>query len=169
MINQVTLEGRLGRNPDVFMAQNGRQVAKFSLATSSTWKDEAGEWQTKTYWHSVVVHRESTICWINVLKQGDLVRVEGKLTYHYWTDRHDQQRRKAQISITENFGKVEYADDPKKPKALSGKLKDIPAAPEAPKHSESTDLAHQSLRNMPFLSPQPNSHTQPHQHTGETL
>lgn len=166
MLNQVILEGRLGRNPEVFMAHNGRQVAKFSLATSSTWKDDRGEWQTKTYWHTVVIHRDSTIRWIrDALKQGDFVRVEGKLTYHYWTDRHDQQRRKTQISVTDHYGKVEHADDPKKPKSPAGKLKNTPPLSEVSKHSEPTDLDHQSLRNLPFLAPQPN----PHQQTGESL
>jgi single-strand DNA-binding protein len=61
MINHVTLEGRLGCDPDIFMTQQGRQIAKFSLTTSTTRKDETGEWQTKVHWHEIVVHRDSTI------------------------------------------------------------------------------------------------------------
>lgn len=175
MLNQVILEGRLGRNPDIFMTQQGRQVAKFSLATSSTWKDEAGEWQTKTYWHTIVIHRASTIGWLNgVLKQGDLVRVEGRLTYHQWKDQHNQQRYTAQVSISEHYGKVEYANDPKKQKLQPGKSRDIPTVSEVKNHamenhSENTDLDHQSLRNLPFLSPQTHSQPQIQQNKGETL
>ena len=70
MLNQVILEGRLGREPDIFMTQQGRQIAKFSLGTSTTWKDETGEWQTKVHWHEIVVHRDSTIRWIKVRSQA---------------------------------------------------------------------------------------------------
>lgn len=174
MINQVRLEGRLGRNPDIFMSQQGRQVAKFSLATSSTWKDETGEWQKKTYWHTVVVHRDSTIRWINALKQGDLVRVEGRLTYHYWKDQHNHQHRTAQVSVSEHYGKVESANDPKKQKLQPGKLRDIPAVSAEENHAmknhpENTDLDHQSLRNLPFLSSQTHSQPQIQQNKGENL
>ncbi len=151
MLNQVILEGRLGCDPDIFMTQQGRQIAKFSLATSTTWKDETGEWQTKVHWHEIVVYRDSTIRWIKgVLKQGDLVHVEGRLTYHQWKDSHNQKRRKAQVIVSEHYGKVERPMDQKqKTKPSSGNFEDIPEFDEA-----SEDSDHYPLEDIPFLAPQ---------------
>ena len=151
MLNQVILEGRLGRDPDIFMTQHGRQIAKFSLATSTTWKDETGEWQTKVHWHEIVVHRDSTIRWIkDVLKQGDLVHVEGRLTYHHWEDRHNQQRRKARIIVSERYGKVERPlEERATSKPLSALIEDIPEFDEA-----SEDSDHHPFEDIPFFTPQ---------------
>lgn len=161
MINQVILQGRLGRDPGIFMTQQGRQIAKFSLATSSTWKDETGEWQTKTHWHSIVIHRASTISWLNgVLKQGDLARVEGRLTYHYWTDDYGRQRRKAQVVVSEQYGKLERPTN-----------QNPHAKPRADKSDDSSAFEEDSdqldLTNIPFLAQQPNQCSQPNE--GETL
>lgn len=169
MINHVILEGRLGRDPDIFMTQQGRQIAKFSLATSITWKDATGEWQTKVSWHEIVVHRDSTIRWLKgVLKQGNLVHVEGRLTYHQWEDRYDQQRRKAQVVVSEHYGKVEGPKDQSATsKPFSGNLEDIPEFDEEP---EDSDLEHHPLRDMPFLFPQSQGQargTSPQHHEGE--
>ncbi len=39
-INKVILLGRLGADPEVRVSQDGKKIAKFSLATSETWKDK---------------------------------------------------------------------------------------------------------------------------------
>lgn len=164
MINHVTLEGRLGREPDIFMTQQGRQIAKFSLGTSTTWKDETGEWQTKLHWHEIVVHRDSTIRWVKgVLKRGDLVHVEGRLSYHHWKDRHKQQRRKAQVIVSEHYGKVERPMDQKQEsKPLSALIEPIPEFDEVPEDSDS-DLEHHPLEDIPFLASQALGRTPQHQ------
>ena len=43
-INKVILLGRLGADPEIRMSQDGKKIAKFSLATSESWKDkQSGE------------------------------------------------------------------------------------------------------------------------------
>ena len=149
MRNSVTLEGRLGRHPDVFMTQKGRQIAKISLATSSTWKEETGEWQTKTSWHEIIIHRNSTIGWVkDVLKQGDLVCVEGRLSYHFWKDGYNQRRRKAQVVVSEHYGKVERPMDQKRSEEST-------AMSEDEKGSSPPASDHHALRNILFLSQEP--------------
>ena len=39
-LNKVLLIGRLGADPEVKQMANGKSVARFSLATSNTWKDK---------------------------------------------------------------------------------------------------------------------------------
>jgi single stranded DNA-binding protein len=114
-----------------------------------------GEWQTKVHWHEIVVHRDSTIRWIKgVLKRGNLVHVEGRLTYHHWEDRHNQNRRKAQIIVSEHYGKVERPTDQKQnSKPLSALIEPIPEFDEASEASDDNHHQH-PLEEMPFLLPQ---------------
>jgi single-strand DNA-binding protein len=51
-LNQATLIGNLGRDPEVRYMPSGDAVVNFSIATSERWKDKkSGEWQEKTEWH----------------------------------------------------------------------------------------------------------------------
>ena len=58
-LNQVTLLGRIGQDPQIRGSQ-AKPVTTFSLATNSSWKaDEYSEWQNKTEWHQVTVFKPS--------------------------------------------------------------------------------------------------------------
>ncbi len=81
MINKVTLIGNLGSDPEVRHLESGAVVAKFSLATNESYKDKAGEWQTQTEWHNIIMWRNLAERAERDLKKGKLVFVEGKLTH----------------------------------------------------------------------------------------
>ncbi len=51
MFNKVILIGRLGKNAEAKTAQNKKDYAVLSLATSESWKNERGEYETRTEWH----------------------------------------------------------------------------------------------------------------------
>ena len=58
-LNQVTLLGRIGNDPQIRGSQ-AKPVTTFSLATSSSWKtDEFAEWQNRTEWHRITVFKPS--------------------------------------------------------------------------------------------------------------
>lgn len=107
MLNRIILAGNLGRDPEIQVTQHGREIAKFSLATSAKWKDKDGEWQKHTYWHHIVVYRDSTVCWIkDNLKKGDPVFVEGTLTYHHGEDKRGNAYRATHIKVSGQYGRV---------------------------------------------------------------
>lgn len=113
MLNKIILKGNIGRPPHVALTQDGREVASFDLATHTSWRDDQGEWQTITEWHHIKVFKPSTVRWSkNVLKQGDTVYVEGKLSYHHGVDKWGQPRKTAQIVVSQFGGKVEYLRSP---------------------------------------------------------
>lgn len=92
MINKVTLIGNLGKDPEIRHLENGTMVGKFSLATNENYKDKAGEWQTVTEWHDVVVWRGLAERAERDLKKGSLCYVEGKLTHRKYTTQEGQDR-----------------------------------------------------------------------------
>ena len=56
MINQATLIGHLGRDPETGETDGGQRYARLSLATSESWRDKAsGERRERTEWHRIVV------------------------------------------------------------------------------------------------------------------
>jgi single-strand DNA-binding protein len=85
-INKVTLLGNVGKDPEIKTFQNGGKVAKFTLATSESWKDKTtGEKKTKTEWHNIVVQTEGLIGIIEkYVKKGAKLHVEGKLETRKW-------------------------------------------------------------------------------------
>ena len=53
-VNKVILVGHLGGDPEIRTTQDGREFAKFSLATTEFWKDKnTGERKERTEWHRV--------------------------------------------------------------------------------------------------------------------
>ncbi len=92
MLNRVTLIGRLGKDPEVRRLESGAAVAKFSLATSETYKDKDGNKQETTEWHNIVVWRTQAEIAEKYLKKGMLVYLEGKLTYRDYTDKDNVKK-----------------------------------------------------------------------------
>lgn len=108
-MNKIFLKGNIGHAPRISLTQDGREIATFSLATSSSWKDETGEWQTHTDWHRIIVFRKSTVGWVkDLLQKGDTLYVEGKLTYRQKKDKYNHSRLMPYIVISDSGGKIEH-------------------------------------------------------------
>ena len=92
-LNKVLLIGRLGGDPEIKQMVNGKSIARFSLATSNTWKDKnTGERKEKTEWHRVVIFNEGLVNVVQqYVKKGAQVHIEGQLTTRKWTDEKSGQ------------------------------------------------------------------------------
>jgi single-strand DNA-binding protein len=83
-VNKVILMGNLGRDPEVRYMPNGEAVANFSIATTENWKDKAGNAQSKTEWHNIVMYRRLAEIAGEYLKKGRPVYIEGRLQTREW-------------------------------------------------------------------------------------
>ncbi|MGL4641322.1 MAG: single-stranded DNA-binding protein [Shewanella sp.] len=81
----MTLIGRLGSDPEIRQLDGGASVARFSLATSDSYKDKDGNWQETTEWHNIVIWRELAERAAQNLKKGGLCYVEGKISHRKYT------------------------------------------------------------------------------------
>lgn len=79
MLNKVILIGNVGKDPDIKIFDNGNKAASFSLATSETYKNKAGEKVTNTEWHNIVIYGKLADIVENYVKKGQLLAVEGKI------------------------------------------------------------------------------------------
>lgn len=81
-INNVTIVGRLGADPELKTFANGGSVCKMRVATSRKWKDkDTGEMREQTQWHSVDVFGPQSESCHKFLKKGRQVGVVGSVEY----------------------------------------------------------------------------------------
>ena len=122
-LNKVLLIGRLGNDPEIKQMQNGKSVARLSVATSESWKDKnTGEKKEKTEWHRVVIFNEGLVSVVQkYLKEGAQVYIEGQLNTNKYTDSNGQEKYSTQIvlqgynsSLTMLDGKNSSSGDSKK-------------------------------------------------------
>lgn len=85
-LNKVMLIGNLGKDPELKMTPGGQPVARFSVATTETWKDKDGSKQSKTEWHNVVVWGKQAETAERFLRKGKQVLIEGRIQYRDYTD-----------------------------------------------------------------------------------
>jgi single-strand DNA-binding protein len=100
-LNKVLLIGRLGNDPEIKQMQNGKSVARLSVATSESWKDKnTGERKEKTEWHRVVIFNEGLVNVVQkYLKKGAQVYIEGQLNTNKYTDNNGQEKYSTQIVL----------------------------------------------------------------------
>ena len=91
-LNNVTLIGNLGKDPDVQSLEKNIKVAKFSLATTETFKDDKGQLQSVTDWHNIVLWRGLAELTEKYLHKGSLVFVEGKLKTRSYDDKEGHKK-----------------------------------------------------------------------------
>jgi single-strand DNA-binding protein len=96
-VNKVILIGRLGKDPEIKYTQSGTAIARFSLATDETYKDQSGERQQRTEWHNIVAwDKLADICG-QYLNKGKQVYIEGKLQTRSWEDKEGNKRNTTEI------------------------------------------------------------------------
>ncbi len=84
MVNKVILIGNVGKDPEVKYIKEDVPVARFSLATSESYKNRNGEKVTNTEWHNIVVWRGLAKVVEKYVKKGSKLFIEGKLTYRQY-------------------------------------------------------------------------------------
>jgi single-strand DNA-binding protein len=91
-VNRVMLIGNLGKDPDIQHLEGNIGVAKFSLATTETFKDRAGKLISQTEWHTVVLWRGLAELAQKYLHKGSLVYIEGRLRTRSWEDKEGNKK-----------------------------------------------------------------------------
>ena len=96
-LNRISLIGNLGNDPEVKVLEGNVAVAKFSLATTETWRDKNNQAQSQTDWHQIVLWRGLAELAQAYLHKGSLVFLEGKLKYRHYDDAQGQRHYVSEI------------------------------------------------------------------------
>lgn len=99
--NKVQLIGNLGNDPEIITMDSGKKLAKFTIATNETYKNQKGERVTDTQWHNVVAWGKTADIIETYVTKGKEVAVEGKLTTRSWEDKEGNKRYTTEIVCSE--------------------------------------------------------------------
>ena len=90
MLNVVTLQGRLTKDPELRQTQNGTAVTSFSLAVND--RDE-------TNFFDCVAWKSTAEFVCQYLQKGSMVVVEGRLQTRDWKDQNGNKRKNTEIVV----------------------------------------------------------------------
>ncbi len=99
--NSVQLIGNLGMDPEFKETTNGKKLAKFSLATSETYRDKQGEKVTETQWHNLVIWGGLAEIAGKFLKKGKQIAIEGKINNRNYDDEEGKRRYFTEIVVND--------------------------------------------------------------------
>lgn len=99
--NKVQLIGNLGQNPEIRTFDNGKSVARFSLATTDSYRDSTGKKITETQWHNLVAWGNLAKIAEKYLIKGSEVAVEGKLTHRVYDDKEGKKKYFTEVVISD--------------------------------------------------------------------
>lgn len=85
--NRVMLIGNLGHDPESKKLESGKRVARFTIATSDTYKNGDGQKVTETTWHNIVAWNALADFASKYLKKGGQVCLEGRISYRSYEDK----------------------------------------------------------------------------------
>ena len=127
MQNLAILSGNIGQDPETRRTQGGTSITSFTLATSRTWKDDAGERKQQTEWHRITVFGKSGENVAKYCKKGSKVSVQGRIHYSEYTDRDGNKKYATEIIADE----VYFLDSAKKGEPTTSGIKSEPTMSEA--------------------------------------
>lgn len=130
-INKVILVGNLGRDPEVKTLEGGAKVARFTVATTESYKDcTTGERKDVTEWHNVVCWRNLAEIAEKFLVKGKQVYVEGRLRTRSWDD-NGTKRYVTEINA-DNFQMLGRVENGAEHAAMPAPSANAPQQPEMP-------------------------------------
>ena len=124
-LNKVMLIGRLTRDPEVVVFQNGGKVAKFGFAVNNRAKDQqTGEWGDVPVFVEVSAFNRGEQGKLadrvgDTLAKGKQIFIEGHLTLDQWTT-GDGQKRSALKVVMDGFQYLERREEDGRSAARDG-------------------------------------------------
>ena len=99
--NKVQLIGNLGNAPEIKNTENGKKLARFSIATNENYRNAKGEKVTETTWHNLIAWGKVADLAEKFLLKGTEVVIEGKLINRSYTDKDGNKRTSLEVTATE--------------------------------------------------------------------
>lgn len=99
--NKVQLIGHLGNSPEILTLESGKKLAKFSIATNETYRNNKGEKITDTHWHNIIAWGKTAELVENYVPKGKEIGVEGKLTTRSYEDKEGIKRYITEVVCSE--------------------------------------------------------------------
>lgn len=93
--------GFLGNDPDVKAINDKKKVARVSIATKESYKNDKGEKVEETQWHTLVMWDRLASLAESYLHKGSEVSIEGKLSNRSYTDKEGVKRYITEVLVND--------------------------------------------------------------------
>ena len=95
--NRVQLIGNLGNTPEIKDFEGGKKLAKLSIATNESYRNQKGELVKETQWHNVIAWGKTAKIVEEYLDTGAEVCISGKLTSYSYEDAEGNKKYISEI------------------------------------------------------------------------
>jgi single-strand DNA-binding protein len=102
-MNRVTLCRFVGADAKHSAIHGGKEIVRFSLATTKRYKD-GNEWKDRTQWHDCAVYWSSVKFTDDALKKGSHLLIEGELSYRQYDRTIETDRMYGLPTIQKELG-----------------------------------------------------------------
>lgn len=109
-INEVTICGCLGRDPDLRYGTNNLAFVSLAVATNRRVKNADGQYENATDWNTVVAFGKTAETIAEYLHKGSPIWVRGRLQTRKYKDKNGADRWVTEV-ICEHFQFVQSAKD----------------------------------------------------------
>jgi single-strand DNA-binding protein len=99
--NKVQLIGHVGQDPEIKTFDGGKKLAKLSIATNESYKNDKGEKVEETQWHSLIAWGKTAEIIEKYVVKGKEIAIEGKLTHKSYDDKNGEKRYVTEVVIDE--------------------------------------------------------------------
>ncbi|MGQ0602645.1 MAG: single-stranded DNA-binding protein [Anaerolineales bacterium] len=96
-LNQVSLIGYLGKDPETRFTPTGKKVCHFSVAVNRSWKTGEGEAKETTDWFTIEVWGRLGEACQQYLSKGRLVFIGGRLQTDRWNDEKGETHYRTKV------------------------------------------------------------------------
>jgi single-strand DNA-binding protein len=99
--NKVQLIGHVGNDPEIKTFDGGKKLAKLSIATNESYKNDKGEKVEETQWHNLIAWGKTADTIEKYVVKGKEIAIEGKLTHKSYEDKNGEKRYVTEVVIDE--------------------------------------------------------------------
>lgn len=110
-MNNITLIGRAGRDPEVRYFESGSNVANLTLAVNRRSRDEDPDWFNLEIWG-----KQAQVA-ADYVRKGSLIGVIGRIRMEKWTDRSTGQERMKPVVTVDRLELLSSKRDQPEPPA----------------------------------------------------
>ena len=96
-LNQVTLIGNLGRDPEIRYLDQGIAFTNLWIACTESYRDKSGNNVDRTEWVSVNLWRSQAEIAAKYCRKGSTVCIEGRLTTRSWETPQGEKRSRTEV------------------------------------------------------------------------
>ena len=131
-MNQATLIGNVGRDPEIRTTHSGEKIANITLATTDRWKDKnTGEKREATEWHRISIFGPLAGVVERYVTKGSKLMIQGQIKTRKWQDQSGVEKYSTEIILSGPRATMtmldakQGGDDPKGPAASTADYGDL--------------------------------------------